>query len=123
MLKFFRCNLCGKVVAVIEDSAADLVCCGEPMTELVPGSVDASVEKHVPHVTKNGNDLTVQVGSEIHPMLANHRIDWVVIETNKGCQMKRLRLDSTPVVHFAMEAGEQLEKVYAYCNVHGLWVK
>ena len=61
--RFFICEHCGNIVTLVEDKGVPVVCCGQKMTELVPGSVDAAVEKHVPVVTVNGNIVTVSVGS------------------------------------------------------------
>ena len=46
--KFFICNTCGNIIAMVKESGVPVECCGEPMQELVPGTVDASREKHVP---------------------------------------------------------------------------
>ena len=64
--RFFICEHCGNIVTLVEDKGVPVVCCGQKMTELVPGSVDAAVEKHVPVVTVNGNIVTVSVGSIRH---------------------------------------------------------
>ena len=72
-MKYFVCEHCGNIVEMVNDSGVPVVCCGEKMKELVPGSVDAAVEKHVPVVTEDGNKVKVFVGEVEHPTL--HRID------------------------------------------------
>ena len=61
-MKYFVCEHCGNIVEMVNDSGVPVVCCGEKMKELVPGSVDAAVEKHVPVVTEDGNKVKVFVG-------------------------------------------------------------
>ena len=73
--KFYKCPFCGNVIQKVVDSTVPVVCCGQPMQELIPGTVDASVEKHLPVVTKlDDNTIKVEVGSVAHPMLAEHCI-------------------------------------------------
>ena len=57
-IKFFRCDKCGNIVTKLVDSGAPLSCCGQPMTELVPNTVDAATEKHVPVIAVEGNVVT-----------------------------------------------------------------
>ncbi len=45
---FFICNHCGNMIAFVNDSGIPVVCCGELMHEVIPGVIDASIEKHVP---------------------------------------------------------------------------
>ena len=97
-----------------------MMCCGKKMTELVPGTVDAIREKHVPVVAVEGNLVTVSVGSAPHPMIAEHSILWVYLETDRGGQRKCLAVGSEPKVTFALY-DEKPVAVYAYCNLHGLW--
>ena len=90
-------------------------------TEVIAGSVDASQEKHVPVVTKKCKQVKVDVGSVAHPMTAEHFIEWVLLETEQGYQIKYLTPDSAPVCEFSLAGGDKAVKVYAYCNLHGLW--
>jgi len=119
-VKFFRCNHCGNLVAKIHDAGVPLVCCGEKMQELVPGSVDAAVEKHLPVVKVEGDTLTVTVGSVDHPMTEEHWIEWVYVLTDKGGQRKEMHPGDKPELTFAL-GGDKPVSVFAYCNLHGLW--
>lgn len=119
--KFFICETCGNMIAMVKESGVRVVCCGKKMTELVPGTTDASVEKHVPVYTKDGNRVTVKVGSVEHPMTPEHYIEWVSIQTKLGNQRKQLAPGAAPEVCFALCEGDEVEAVYAYCNLHGLW--
>ena len=119
--RFYICNHCGNIVGKIKDSGVSVVCCGEKMKQLVPGEVEASVEKHLPVVTVEKNTVTAIVGSVVHPMTEEHNISWVYLETNSGGQRKALSPTSEPKVTFALAEGETPVAVYAYCNLHGLW--
>ena len=122
-MKFYKCETCGNIVIKLNDSGVPVVCCGKPMTELVPGSTDAALEKHVPAVTVDGNKVNVQVGEVEHPMLDEHFIQWIVLETEGGFQKKTLAPGEKPAASFIVDAGDKAVAVYEYCNLHGLWVK
>lgn len=120
-LKFYKCRKCGKVVMIMKGSPCDTFCCGEAMVELKANTTDAAVEKHVPVVEKNGNLLTVTVGSVLHPMEEKHFIEWIALETKNGGQIKALKPNQEPKATFALTDGDEVVKAYAYCNLHGLW--
>lgn len=120
--RFFICKHCGNLIAVVEDKKVPMVCCGEKMTELIPGTVDASVEKHVPKVTVDGDKVKVEVGAVEHPMVPEHYIKWIFIQTKNGTQLKYLTPDDSPQAEF-MLFNDTLQTVFAYCNIHGLWNK
>ncbi len=122
-MKFYKCERCGNIITKIVDSGVPVVCCGEPMKELVPRAVDGALEKHVPAVTVEGNVIKVQVGEVEHPMTDAHYIQFIALETKKGCQIKKLTPADKPVAEFVLAAGEEAVAVYEYCNLHGLWVK
>ncbi len=73
-MKFYICEHCGNLITFLHNAGVPEMCCGQKMTELIPGSVDAATEKHVPVVTRSGNTVTVNVGSVTHPMLEAHYI-------------------------------------------------
>lgn len=120
--KFLRCAHCGNIVGLIHDAGVPMLCCGEKMQEMEPNTVDAATEKHVPDVTVEGNKVTVQVGSVIHPMEEKHFIMWIYLETKKGGQRKCLSPGEEPKAVFVVEDDEAVA-VYEYCNLHGLWKK
>jgi superoxide reductase len=92
------------------------------MKEIIPGTVEASREKHIPEFVVEGNKVLVTVGSVEHPMVPEHYIEWVTIQTKQGNQIKQLTPGSAPKVCFSLCEGDSVEAVYAYCNLHGLWV-
>lgn len=121
-MEFYICNHCGNIATFVENKGVPVVCCGEKMHKIEPGTVDAAVEKHIPVFTVENNMVTVNVGSVTHPMTPEHLINWVALETEQGTQIKHLTADSEPIVTFALAKGDAVKKVYAYCNLHGLWV-
>ena len=121
MKKFYVCEHCGNVIEKHVDSKVPVMCCGSKMTELVANTVEASVEKHLPIISVQGNNVIVNVGSVAHPMTAEHLIQWVYLETDLGGSVKYLSSESAPNVEFALAEGEKAISVYAYCNLHGLW--
>ena len=121
-LRFFKCEKCGKIIAVIKGSACDTMCCGEAMKELIPGATDGAHEKHVPVFTQEGQTVTVNVGSVEHPMLEAHYIEWIAVETSEGVQLKELKPGDKPTASFALTEGDEVVSVFAYCNLHGLWI-
>ena len=120
-MKFFICERCGNMIAVVKSSGAPVSCCGQAMTEIVPGTTDAAVEKHVPVFEVKDNMVYVTVGSVEHPMTDAHLIEWIALQTNAGNQRKVLRPGDKPQACFALCEGEVVEAVYAYCNLHSLW--
>ena len=119
--KFFICETCGNIIAMVKPSGVPVMCCGKKMKEIVPNTTDAAQEKHVPVWTKEGNLVKVQVGSVAHPMIPAHYIEWVSLQTKAGNQRKALSPEQAPEVTFALTDGDEVEAVYAYCNLHGLW--
>ena len=119
-MKFFRCDHCGNFVGVINDAGVPMMCCGQKMTEVVAGTTDAAVEKHVPVVTVDGNIVKAVVGSVEHPMIEEHYIEWIALETEKGVQRKTLKAGDAPAAEFALTADDKVVAAYAYCNLHGL---
>ena len=117
--KFYKCNHCGNVIMKVVDKGVPVVCCGEKMEELVANTVDASAEKHVPVVTRlDENTIKVEVGSVAHPMLPEHHISFINVETKSG----GIRVDLNDKPEAVINVGdEQVVAVYEYCNLHGLW--
>ena len=119
--RFFVCETCGNIIAMVKPSGVPVMCCGKKMKEIVPNTTDAAQEKHVPVWKQEGNLVKVQVGSTAHPMIPAHYIEWVSLQTKAGNQRKALAPEQAPEVTFALTDGDEVEAVYAYCNLHGLW--
>ncbi len=120
-LKFYKCAKCGQMVAIVKKSRCPVVCCGEPMAEIIPGTTDASAEKHVPVWEVKDGIVTVCVGSAAHPMLEEHYIEWIALQTKQGNQRKALKPGDEPKACFALCPGDEVTAAWAYCNLHSLW--
>ena len=119
-MRFYVCKRCGNLVGFIHQSDVPMICCGEKLTELVPNTVEASAEKHLPEVTATATGISVQVGSAVHPMEEGHHITFIYVETEQGGQRKSLKISAEPKASFAFTDDKPVA-VYAYCNLHGLW--
>lgn len=118
-VKFYKCPICGNVIEKVVDSGVPVVCCGKKMEELIPDTVDASTEKHVPVVTRlNDCKIKVEVGSVAHPMTPEHHIAFIYVENENGGV--RIDLSDRPEAEVCICSGKPVA-VYEYCNLHGLW--
>lgn len=122
-LKICRCAVCGNIVLMINDSGVTPVCCGRPMTVLTPNTTDAAFEKHVPAVTVRGCETEIRIGNEDHPMTDAHFIEWIMLVTECRIYTAYLSPDEEPAVSFTLGEEERAALAYAYCNLHGLWLK
>ena len=120
-MEFYKCAICGKIVAMVKEGVQDTFCCGKPMAELVPNTSDGASEKHVPTVSVEGDVLSVKVGAVEHPTNESHHIEWIAVETVSGNQRKILDPLGKPEAKFALLPGEKVKAAYEYCNLHGLW--
>lgn len=120
-MKFLKCNVCGKIVAVVEDKPVPTICCGQKMEELIPNTSDGAHEKHLPVYEIKDNVVAVKVGEVAHPMTDAHYIQWVAVETTLGNQRKVLHPNEEPVAKFSLLPGEEVIAVLEYCNLHGLY--
>lgn len=118
--KFYICRHCGNLVCMIHDAGVPMMCCGQKMEALEPNTVEASGEKHLPAVTVEDGAIHINVGSVDHPMLPEHFIEWVYVQTENGGQRKVLKPGDEPHVTFSL-GDDKAVAVYAYCNLHGLW--
>ena len=119
-LEIKRCNSCGAIVKVIKDcncSGCGIICCDEKMQKLVPNSVDAAVEKHVPTYEVEGNEIVVKVN---HVMEEEHFIEWITLVSENKEETVMLSPEKVAEARFEYIPGSTL---YAYCNKHGLWKK
>lgn len=124
VFEVYRCSICGNMVQVLHDGGGELVCCGEAMELLKPNTTDATREKHVPVFEKDGEVVTVRVGSEPHPMTEAHYIEWIEVHAGDRVQRKCLKPGDEPMAQFTCPPGCCEGKqpiIRAYCNLHGLW--
>ena len=118
----YRCEVCGNIVEGVWNGKTSVSCCGQPMTKLVPNTVDAATEKHVPVIKRDGDVVTVQIGEVAHPMVPKHYI--LFIEVLAGDKVYRHDFkegDTVAEATFLVDA-ETVITARAYCNLHGFWV-
>ena len=118
-LEVYKCAHCGNIVEVLHGGDGELACCGEPMTLLKEGAVDAAKEKHVPVVEKVDSGFKVMVGSVAHPMAEEHFIEWIEIIDGNSIQRAHLSPGGLPQAFFKSDAKSVVAR--EYCNLHGLW--
>ena len=118
-LQIYKCEVCGNMVEVIHEGKGQLVCCNQPMKQIVENTVDAAKEKHVPVVEKTAAGIKVKVGSMPHPMEEKHYIEWVQIIAGGKSFRQFLKPGEVPEAAFEVKAN--IESVREYCNLHGLW--
>ncbi len=113
-----KCQKCGAVIKVLKNcnyDGCEIQCCGEPMQKLVPNSVDAAVEKHVPTYEKVEDEIYVKVN---HVMEKEHYIEWIALVKENKEYMVKLYPEQNAEARFKYIPNSTL---YAYCNKHGLW--
>ena len=118
---FLRFKHCSHIFGIIQDNAVPVHCFYPAMEELTPNTVEASGEKPVPVASVENGVLTVQVGSVEHPMAPEHFIMWVYVKTENGGHRIQLKPGDAPRAVFHL-GDEKPVAVYAYCNLHGLWM-
>ena len=119
--EIYKCEVCGNIVEVLHAGAGELVCCGQPMKNMVAGTTDGAAEKHVPVIEKVEGGYKVKVGSVAHPMTEAHYIEWIELICNKcgKVQRKYLKPGDAPEAVFASDSDSVTAR--EYCNLHGLW--
>lgn len=120
-MKLYICKHCGNIIKYEKSSGVKVMCCGEKMSELIPSSSDGALEKHVPVVNIEDREVFVKVGEVEHPMLEEHYIEWIEIETTKGSQRVKLNPGDKPEAKFTLSSNDEFVAAYTYCNLHGFW--
>lgn len=117
--QIYKCSVCGNIVEVNHTGGGKLVCCGKPMELQEENTVEASKEKHIPIVEKRDGEVFIKIGSVEHPMVEEHHIEWIELETAECLYKKYLKPGDKPEAVFKTD--EDIVAVREYCNVHGLW--
>lgn len=118
-LEIYKCTVCGNIVEVMHGGQGELVCCGQPMQLIQPGTVDAAREKHVPVIEKTEQGYKVSVGSVAHPMEEKHYIEWIELIADGISYTAFLQPGQAPEAEFCLSASQITAR--EYCNIHGLW--
>lgn len=116
--KLYVCSHCGNVVWKVVDRGVPVMCCGQKMEELVPGTTDAALEKHVPAIKREGDKVTVSVGSVTHPMLEEHYINLIAAVSGDTVTVRFPKPGDDPSL--VVESKEPVT-AYEICNLHGYW--
>ena len=118
--KFYICEHCGNLVTTIHNAGVPLVCCGEKMKELLPNTVEASGETSAggrafrQHPHGHGG-----CGGAPHGGCAPHPV--ALCGDRKRRTAPLSYPGQAPKAVFEL-GGEKPVAVYAYCNLHGLWM-
>ncbi|MHA1728412.1 MAG: desulfoferrodoxin family protein [Promethearchaeota archaeon] len=122
--EIYKCEICGKVIEILNPAATDTICCGQPMKLMQEQNADWQGEKHVPKITIDGNTVTVDVGISMgtpHPMTEEHWIMWIELTCKDNCYKRQLlKPGDEPKASFVVASTEGL-KAREFCNKHGLW--
>ena len=118
-LQIYKCEICGNIVEMLQGGKGELICCGQPMKLFNENTTDASVEKHVPVVNREGSNINVKVGSVAHPMEESHYIQWIEVVSGDKAYRRFLKPGEAPEADFCIEGKDMT--VREYCNIHGLW--
>ena len=119
----YKCRVCGNVALMLVDGGVVPVCCSQDMELLDAGTVDASREKHVPAVTREGDRVEVVVGTDLHPMLPEHYIAFIALQCVDCGKVKiqHLKPGEEPRASF-LACGDGPVRIFEYCNLHDLWM-
>ena len=120
-MEFYYCPHCCNTIIYVEDSGERVSCCGRPMIRLEPGVAGLSGGIHVPVWLVTSGAVTVRAGEKAHPMSARHWIQWVALETDRGCSIRRFTPCQRPEAVFPLLPGERVKAAWAFCSRHGLW--
>lgn len=120
-MKIYKCEHCGNMISFVKDAGVPVMCCGQKMVEMIPGTSDGAVEKHVPVIKQEGQKVIVEVGSVEHPMADVHHIEWIILQTEKGVQRRNLLPGEAPRAEFILAEDDKVVAAYEYCNIHGFW--
>ena len=104
-MKFYVCEHCGNIIQFVKESGVPVMCCGQKMSEIIPGTSDGAAEKHVPVIKQEGQKVIVEVGSVEHPMVDVHYIEWIILESEKGFAFFQKFLKENGILDMLEELG------------------
>ena len=120
MLELYHCNICGKMVLIVQNGEGTLTCCNQPMTHIPEKHEDEGKEKHVPVMEKTPAGIKVKVGSNPHPMADDHYIKWIEVMGDTFLQTTTLKPGDAPEIELCVPF-DHVQKIRIYCNKHGFW--
>lgn len=122
LLDIYKCNICGNIVEIIHSGGGELVCCSQPMERLKEQTnEDMNLEKHLPVIERDGENVKIKVGKIPHPMTLEHHIEFIeaISEDKKYIKRKFLHPEEEPILEFKCNCGKIIAR--EYCNIHGVW--
>ncbi|MFX0080458.1 MAG: desulfoferrodoxin family protein [Candidatus Hodarchaeota archaeon] len=125
LANIWKCNICGKIIEVLNPAAPETICCGQPMVLMEEQTAEWKGEKHVPKITIDGNKVTVDVGISMgtpHPMTEEHYIMWIELICKDNCYKRQMLSPGMEPKATFMVADTSGLKAYEFCNLHGLWL-
>ena len=75
-------------------------------------------EKHVPAIKRDGDKVTITVGSVVHPMLEEHSITMIAAVSGDTVTVRFPKPGDEPTL--AVDSKEPVT-AYEICNLHGYW--
>ncbi len=120
-MTLFICKHCGNIIQFVRYAGVPVMCCGQKMELLEPNTTEGSHEKHIPVIEREGNKVTVTVGSVPHPMTEEHHIEFIILETKNTQQKIVLEHTGEPKAVFYIDSNDEVLNAYEYCNLHGFW--
>lgn len=123
-LELYKCAICGNVVEVVLAGEGELVCCGQPMNLFEEQSTqdEMLLEKHVPVIKMQEDNIEIRIGSTQHPMTEEHYIQFIEAYSKDKRYVKRKYLfpNEEPVLKLKCNCKDTIAR--ELCNIHGLWV-
>ena len=120
-LQIYKCTICGNIVEVLDGGDGELVCCGEPMKNMIAKTqAEEGKEKHVPVVEKMNGKIKVKIGSVPHPMEEKHYIEWIEVTADGKVYRQFLKPGAAPEAVFEISEANNVT-CREHCNIHGLW--
>ena len=109
---FYVCPVCGNVIQ--STGQAVISCCG---ITLPPAEVEPDNSGDIIHTEIIEDEYYVTVS---HPMEKTHYISFIAAVSDRGVQFSKLYPEGNAEARFKID---NTEKIYAYCNRHGLFQK
>ncbi len=109
--KFYVCPVCGNVIFASGETVVS--CCG---LTLPPLDAEKPDDEHVIKTEISEDEFYVTVN---HPMTKEHYISFIAAVSDNGVQFVKLYPEGNAEARFRIN---RIEKFYAYCNRHGLFM-
>jgi len=123
-LEFYKCQVCGNLVEILNSGVGELVCCSQPMNLLIPHTTEDQYmnDHHLPVIeeSEDGEKL-IRIGSTQHDMSEEHHIEFIetISKDQKNVHLKFLDLGERPIIDYKCRTRTNTAR--CHCNKHGLW--